>query len=609
LVKSSKYTGTFFWVLLFWGSILTPGISNVLYEVHIIDATSPDAYESALQPPFQDPPSTGRIPLPPQFRIITEYDINTNSYLLRRKIGELEIGRPGIMDFEEYRSYSMDRAMEEYWRSRSTGDAQDMRAEFIPGLSLGMDAIDMIFGSDVVNIQPQGSAELIFGINTVKNERPDIQEELRRTTTFDFREKIQMNVTGTIGDRVKLGINYNTEAMFEFENQTKLEYSGGEDEIIKRIEAGNVTLPLPGSLITGSQSLFGLKTELQFGNLTVTSVFSQQKGQSSVIEVRGGAQTQEFHVYADEYDANRHFFLSQYFRDTYEASLRNLPVITSGINITRIEVWVTNKTNNFENSRNIVAFMDLAESGDNIYASEIFSRDPSVQGNHPRNTLNDLFDMMTTTYSGIRNINQVSSTLQPLAPDFAIGRDYEEIENARQLSPRDFTVNSRLGYISLNSPLNADEVLAVAFEYTLGGQTYRVGELSTEGVAAPEALVVKLVKGTNLTPRLPTWDLMMKNVYSIGAWQVNRSDFVLDVMYQDDQTGSALNYIPEGRIQEQTLLRVTNLDNLNSQLEPYPDGSFDFIEGVTINSSNGRIFFPVLEPFGSHLRKKIGMML
>ena len=606
LVKSSKYTGTFFWVLLLWISILTPGITNVLHAVENTAITNPDAFQSPLQPPFQDSPSTGRIPLPPHFRIVTEYDINTNSYLLRRKIGELDVGRPGIMDFEEYRAYSMDRAMAEYWKSRSTGDAQDMRADFIPGLSLGVDAIDMIFGSDVVNIQPQGSAELIFGINTVKNERPDIQEELRRTTTFDFREKIQMNVTGTIGDRVKLGINYNTEAMFEFENQTKLEYSGGEDEIIKRIEAGNVTLPLPGSLITGSQSLFGLKTELQFGNLTVTSVLSQQKGQSSVIEVRGGAQTQEFHLYADEYDANRHFFLSQYFRDTYEASLRNLPVITSGINITRIEVWVTNKTNNFENSRNIVAFMDLAENADNIYASDIISRDPSVPGNYPRNTLNSLYEMMTTTYSGIRNINQVSSTLQPLAPDFSIGRDYEEVENARQLSPRDFNINSRLGYISLNSPLNADEVLAVAFEYTIGGQTYRVGELSTEGVSAPEALVVKLVKGTNLTPRLPTWDLMMKNVYSIGAWQINRRDFVLDVMYQDDQTGSALNYIPEGRIQEQTLLRVTNLDNLNSQLEPYPDGYFDFIEGITINSSNGRIFFPVLEPFGSHLRRKIG---
>ena len=555
-------------------------------------------------PEKQDSPPASRIPLPPGFRLTTEYDVRTNSYLFRRMYGNIEIGRPQIMNFEEFRSHNMERAMREYWQQRSRRDADDARTDFIPGLSIGGDALDMIFGSNVVNIQPQGSAELIFGINTVKNERPDIQEELRRTTTFDFQEKIQMNVTGTIGDRVRLGINYNTEAMFEFENQTKLEYSGSEDEIIKRIEAGNVTLPLPGSLITGSQSLFGLKTELQFGNLNVTSVFSQQKGESSVIEVRGGAQTQNFEVYADEYDANRHFFLSQYFRDTYESSLRNLPVISSGINITRVEVWITNKTNNFENSRNIVAFMDLAEDQSNMYSEGIFTTNPSLSGLHPHNEVNDLYELMTTTYAGIRNINQVTTTLQPLAPDFTIGQDYEEIENARQLSPRDFNVNYRLGYISLNTSLNADEVLAVAFEYTYGGQTYRVGELSNEGISAPQALVVKLLKGANLTPRLPTWDLMMKNIYSIGAWQIDRNNFVLNVMYQDDQTGNALNYIPSGRLREQTLLQVMNLDNMNSQLDPYPDGAFDFIEGITVNSSNGRIIFPVLEPFGSHLRRK-----
>ncbi len=542
--------------------------------------------------------------MPSHFRLITDYNIASNSYLLRRMYGNIEIGRPVVMDFNEYRNYYMDRSMRDYWQLRSRRVSTDGRSDFIPGLSLGGDAIDMIFGSNIVNIQPQGSAELIFGINTIKNERPDIQEELRRTTTFDFQEKIQMNVTGTVGDRVRMGINYNTEAMFEFENQTKLEYTGSEDEIVKRVEAGNVNLPLPGSLITGSQSLFGLKTEMQFGNLNVTSVFSQQKGESSVIEVRGGAQTQEFKVFADEYDANRHFFLSHYFRDTYEASLANLPVISSGINITRVEVWITNKTNSFENSRNIVGFIDLAENQANIFSQDIIQPNPSVSGNHPRNDLNDLYRLMTTTYAGIRNINQVTSTLQPLAPVFTIGQDYEEIENARKLTEREFTINSRLGYISLNTPLNADEVLAVAYEYSFGGQTYQVGEFSGEGINAPEVLIVKMLKGTNLTPKLPTWDLMMKNIYAIGAWQIDRRNFVLNVMYQDDQTGNQLNYIPEGRFREKTLLRIMNLDNLNTQLDPYPDGSFDFIEGITVNSSNGRIIFPVLEPFGSHLRKR-----
>ena len=535
-----------------------------------------------------------------------DFDPFTNQYVFRRQVGSIEVRRPGYLSFEEYMDYDMNKAIRSYWVERSKTGSTDTRSSFLPGLSLGTDALDRIFGTSVVNIQPQGSAELIFGIRIDKNDRPDIMEELRRVTTFDFQEKIQMNITGSIGDKVNLGINYNTEAMFEFENKTKLEYSGKEDEIIKRVEAGNVTLPLTGTLITGSQSLFGLKTELQFGKLTVTSVLSQQKGQSQVIEVKGGATTNEFEVFADDYDANRHFFVAQYFKDTYDRTLANLPIINTGINITRMEVWITNKTNNFENSRNIVAFMDLAEADANIFSEDLFSQNPSESGLHPRNSLNNQYDLMTTIYGGIRDITQVSSILSPLAPDFIIGQDYEEIENARLLTSREYTFSSRLGYISLNQALNADEVLAVAFEYTLGGQVYRVGEFSTEGISAPDALILKLLKGTNLTPNLPTWELMMKNIYSLGAWQVDRKDFQLNVIYMDDKTGAALNYIPEGDIRDRTLLTAMNLDNLNSQLDASPDGYFDFIEGITIISSSGRVIFPVLQPFGSHLRKKIG---
>ncbi len=551
-----------------------------------------------------NPPSRP-LSLPSPFSVVTEYDPLLNKYLFYRQAGNLRVGRPSVMTFQEYRNYKMDQQLGKYWQSRSRGSTPEAGESLIDILNIGGESIDQIFGSNVVDIQPQGSAELIFGVNIMENERPDIQEELRRTTTFDFQEKIQMNVTGTVGDKLKLGVNYNTEATFDFENQTRLEYTGTEDEIVRRIEAGNVTLPLPGTLITGSQSLFGIKTELQFGRLSVTNVFSQQKGESSVIEVRGGAHRKEFEVFADDYDANRHFFLSKYFRDTYEETLRNLPVIRTGINITRLEVWITNKTSNFDDSRNIVAFVDLAEDENNIYSDGNFSRDFSLQGNYPRNELNDLYEQMITTYGEIRNINQVTTTLQAI-PDFSIGTDYEVIENARRLSSREYTFNKQLGYISLNSALNADEVLAVAFEYTLDGETYQVGEFSTDGVSAPEALVVKLLKGTSLSPRLPTWDLMMKNIYAIDAWQVERQDFHLDILYIDDNTGNAINYLPDGATGDKTLLQVMNLDNLNSQLEPYPDGVFDFIEGVTIQPANGRIVFPVLEPFGSHLREKIG---
>ncbi len=275
-------------------------------------------------------------------------------------------------------------------------------------------------------------------------------------------------------------------------------------------------------------------------------------------------------------------------------------MINSGINITRIEVWITNKTSNFEQSRNIVAFTDLGEP--QPYSSE-FERTNGASGDNPRNDLNDLYSKMTGgAYPGVRNITTVTSALSSLT----LGRDYEKVENARLLSPREYDVNEKLGYISLNSALNSDEVLAVAYEYSYNGRTYQVGELSSSsGVNAPDALFLKLIKGTNFTPTSYTWDLMMKNVYAIGAYQVSAEDFSLDVLYQDDKTGNAVNYIPEGDLSKKILLEQLNLDNLNSNNDPYPDGLFDFIPGVTINPSNGRVIFPVLEPFGSDLEKII----
>lgn len=99
---------------------------------------------------------------------------------------------------------------------------------------------------------------------------------------------------------------------------------------------------------------------------------------------------------------------------------------------------------------------------------------------------------------------------------------------------------------------------------------------------------------------------MMKNVYSLGAYQVQKDKFRLYIKYQNDSTGVAVNNIPEGNISNQTLLQVMNLDRLDANESEYSDGIFDYIEGYTIQSSNGRIIFPVIEPFGSHLAEKIG---
>ena len=543
---------------------------------------------------------------PSNIKDTVEYDPESNEYIFSKKVGEHDYKPSLRMTFEEYKDYQFEQSLRDYWRQRAKGQTQDTQTGLFPNLRLGGEAFDKLFGSSAINIVPMGSAELIFGININSTEDPTIAENLRKTTTFDFEEKIMMNVTGTIGDKIKLGVNYNTEATFDFENQTKLEYIGKEDEIIKRIEAGNVTLPLPGSLITGSQSLFGIKTELQFGKLTVSSVFSQQKGETKVIEVKGGAQTQYFELKADEYDANRHFFLSQYFKDNYNKALEELPVIKSPYTITKVEVWVTNKANNNEENRNVLALLDLGESGDNVYAQPEIINPATIISPYPSNSTNELYNNILAELPA-RDFNNINQALQSWSTyNYLPGQDYEKIGSARKLKPNEYELNEQLGYISLNTSLNSDEILAVVYEYDLGGQRFQVGDFSTDGITSEEFLVAKLLKGTNLTPSLPTWDLMMKNIYAIGAYQVNSEDFVLDILYQDDKTGNALNYIPEGKIKKQILLKVLNLDNLNKQSDAIPDGRFDFINGITINASNGRVIFPVLQPFGKYLRNQFG---
>lgn len=540
-----------------------------------------------------------------------QYDEENDEYIIQQKIGDINYGAPVVVSSEDYRKYDFDRAINNYWRQKFRTESFASQGGLIPKINLGGELGDII---GPIDIKPQGSAELIFGLQINKIENPQLPIRLQRTTTFDFQEKIQMNVTGNIGDRLKLATSYNTEATFDFENKMNLQYEGQEDEIIQKIEAGDVNLPLTGSLITGSQSLFGIKTEMRFGRLTATTVFSQQKGKSTVIEVEGGAQTNEFEVYADSYEANKHFFLAQYFRDRYDEANSQLPTIISSVNISRVEVWVTNKTGNYEEARNILGFMDLAEeynyetATSNIYSENFVIPAPLIDF-IPYNEQNNLYGDMTSTYAGIREINSISSTLAPLASDpfnFVSGQDYEKIENARRLKETEYTLNRDLGYISLNSSLNADEVLGVAFEFTTrDGKVYQVGEFSNGGVQAPQTLIVKLLRGTSFTPKYPTWKLMMKNVYALGAYQVNPLDFQLHVMYQNDKTGSEINYLPEGAIANTILLKVLNLDRTNSQGDASPDGQFDFLPGKTINPTNGRIYFPVLEPFGKHLRKKI----
>ena len=569
-----------------------------------------DTSKNKFKPPQENINPTqnkGKSPLlgedPSNMKTEVEYDPETNQYLFKKKVGDDVYDAPYPASFDEYTDYDFNKAMKNYWKQRSKTEVSEKRSSIIPQLNVPNEIFDRIFGGTAVSINARGSAEITLGVKYQKTKLAGLNPKQQRITTFLFKEAINMSVVGQIGEKMKVDIKYDTEANFDFQNSVKLEYTGNEDEIIQKIEAGNVSLPLTGTLINGGQSLFGIKTELKFGKLTVTSIFSQKKSESQTINVEGGAQTKDFEIKADEYEANKHYFLSHYFKDNYDKSLENLPVVTSGIDITRIEVWVTNRSGNFDNSRNIVAFTDLGENNkDYLQSNYVKNNQPYEITKSPDNKRNILGDI-TNTFPQIRDINNVGSVL--LGIEMTGGTDYEKIESARLLQPNEYTVNTKLGYISLNSTLSNDQVLAVAFEYTLNGNIYKVGEFSNSAISAPQTLVLKLIKGTSFTPQLKTWSLMMRNIYYMRTYQMSSEDFWLDIMYTNDKTGTNINFLPVGKINNKRLLTVMSLDNLNSQLDPFPDGMFDYIEGITVNSNEGRLIFPVREPFGSYLREKI----
>ena len=546
------------------------------------------------------------------------YNPETNQYEFKSTVGDFNYRTPTVMDFNEFQKYQDKESVKGYWSERAGTTSESEGTRLIPKIHIGGEAFDKIFGSNTIDIRPQGSAEVSFGIAHNRREDPSLDVRQRNTTNFDFNEKIQMNVIAKIGDKIDFKANYNTESSFDFENTLKLKYEGKEDEIIKLIEAGNVSLPLNSSLIKGSQSLFGVKTELQFGKTRVTAVFSQQQSETQNITVQGGAQQNDFLLTALDYEENKHFFLAQSFRDNFERAVSTLPIITSDINITKIEVWVTNIGAATQENRNIVAFTDLAEGNkENIFNPYI---NPLPNGQIPTNRSNDLLSRLDTTR--VRDINEVTNYLT--GDPFGLGQsnylvageDFVKLENARKLKDSEYSVNTKLGFISLNTSLNSDQVLAIAVQYTIIGSNdvYQIGEFSDQGVVAPKSLVVKLLKSSNLNVRMPMWDLMMKNVYAIGAYQVQKDNFIFNILYSGDNQGVPTGYFMEGpdEVRGTPLIHLFGLDDLDNQLNPVPggDGVFDFIDnaatnGGTFQSNNGRLFFTHLEPFGSYLRDSV----
>ena len=543
---------------------------------------------------------------PDNITTTVEYQPESGTYVIRTKMGDTDITTPYMLTQEEYNQYAERQIMHRYWQQKIGEVEHNNERKFdITDMKFNIGPADKVFGPGGVQLKMQGSAELLFGFKHQHISNPSLTPRARNNNIFDFDEKIQASVQGKVGTRLNFNLSYNTEASFSFDQQNlKLNYKGEEDDIIQSIEAGNVSMDIPNSLIRGSKALFGIKTNLKFGKFRIQALISQQNSEAQSVSSQGGAQMSKFDIAGDNYDENRHFFLSYFFRDNFEKAMSTVPYVSSGATINKIEVWVTNKRGTYDQARNIVAFMDLGETSDHTHLNW-----GANQKAAPDNKMNSLYtDIQQTDF---RRIDQTSVALNGLN-GMEGGVDFEKIESARLLNSSEYTLNSALGYISLKAALNQDEVLAVAYEYTYNGQVYQVGEFSTDGseeLRAPNALALKMLKASDNAPTVKgrgTWDLMMKNIYSLGATSISSDRFELYVTYRNDSIGTDMQYLNEGDISGKQLIRVLNLDRLDQKHNASPDGRFDFLDGITIQSSTGKIIFPVLEPFGDFLAGKLG---
>ncbi|UTW63465.1 cell surface protein SprA [bacterium SCSIO 12741] len=588
-------------------------------KIQVMPVDSGDSDDVKLRYPFRDTESTevsGEEPSlglgdPGNIKTEVKYNPETGQYEVTKTMGDgIDYRPPTYMDFDEYMEYTRKKTLSDYWKEKKTAEEEFEEGgsgggskAFRPELKIKSKVFDRVFGGNTIDIRPSGSAELSFGARISRTDNPVIPVRNRRITTFQFDQNMQINVIGNVGDKLKITTNYNTQSTFDFQNQFKMDYTGYEDEMLQKVELGNVSMPLNSQLITGSQSLFGIKTKFQFGRLTMTTVLSQERGQKSEVETKGGAQISDFEVKADNYEADKHYFLDQYFRDQYEEAVSDPMVLNTTVNVTRVEVWVTN-TRTDPNARDIIAFQDLGTGGMDFTK---FFNARWVRGTSPPwpdNSHNSLYFTVNDPATGFGDNRTIDQAIPVLQNDLGLDPrlDFQKVELARKLEPSEYTLHPQLGYISLKQRMNSNQVLAVAYEYTVNGEVYQVGEFSVD-LAEPAPLLVKMLKSTELNTRVPMWDLMMKNIYSIGAYRVKKDGFKFNVWYLDQNRGVDINFLPEDEINDFSLIQLLGMDSLDFNGRQRSDGVFDFVDKITINTENGRIIIPRLEPFGDGLRR------
>ena len=550
---------------------------------------------------------------------IYEYDPVNTRFVKRQVVVEQTSGYPMYLSVTAFYEAVRRQTIASNYRdktdalSKVNDSLNASKKDLLPTYYVNSDFFESVFGGNTITVATSGGFNFDTGALVQRTENPGLALRNQRSTLLDIDQQFDFNLDAQIGERLTVSAAIDSRSAFSFENLFKLTYTPQEDDWLRSIEFGNVSLPIQSTLMSGAQNVFGVKTEFQFGRTRLAAIYGEQRAQRTSVRSENGNVVNRFELSAIDYEENTHFFLAHYFRDQYDVALENYPFIASNVQITRMEVWVTNRQQQTDNVRSIVAFQDLGESlPENVSfeAPESFYAWTSTLPDNRVNALDPALIGGTGVTAAIRAPRSNLAELDLLGQRLTNGVHFTNLNNARKLEAGvHYSFNAQLGYLSLNQPLSTDEVLAVAFQYTYNGQVYTVGEFSNDNrLGSEESLVVKLLKSTITRVEDPIWDLMMKNIYAIGAFGLTAADFQLQLLYKDPSPRNFLSPADENlpwpdSFKDQSLLRIFNFDRLDAydNVSAEGDGFFDFVDGVTVDAENGRIIFTKTEPFGSFL--------
>lgn len=560
-------------------------------------------------------------PLPRSWQHEIVFDTTALNYTSLEKIGLTETRFPVTLDFESYRDARLDRDLDETWTELILRQQQAQQRASRGGLGFNVvvpggrqSAFTTIFGKPSVDLRVNGTADISAGFDYRKSDQQVSVTGRPSQLDPQFKQDLSLGITGTIGDKLQINVQYDSRNQFDFENQLRLEYTGYEDEIIQKIEAGNVNLQTPSSLIRGGQSLFGIKSEMQVGGVRLTTVMSQQEGQASNLNIEGGSESTEFDLRPTDYDEATHFFLGYYFRNRWEDALAdppNIRVANGFERIAEIEVWKLMPTRpEEENVRQAVAVVDLAESADILQQADEYAAQVLPNANRDQYDDSPGGELDTELRDGDAAPGSYLETVKDLSSsDFQVGK-FKRLERGR-----DYDVDEVLGYITMRQRVQESEALAVAFRYRANGQTFQVGDFATDtggstGGQNEEKIVLKLLRPVQLRQPAPesnfnppAWYLEMRNIYRLPGRGIQPTDFDLQIYYEPP--GQTASKTLPGVGGTQTVLQILGLDRVNENQALTPDDLFDFLVNYTIDPGEGTLIFPYLEPFGSRLRNVI----